>query len=783
MKIQCACGAKYSFDVTPEMAASPIRFVCPACGADSSDIVNLKIRQELVTIAPATPAAPALRIRHHQPTPAPAPAPADEPIPEAPAMATATCAKHPGAPAVEHCRVCQKPMCAKCMELFGYVCSPMCRARADSQGIAVPQYGRQRSVVQGRYRNTVRNVSLAGTAVALVLLGVWIWYSWVGSRPSVAFSVKFEDRAYSGASRICGANQLVFLHGDTLARYDLDTKKEIWTITLLDPAKIHNAAVRAQKAMQDAKATAEFNGKDMDEVKIPSLDSMEAQMNREAAAALQLYTTGQNIWVASDNQLTRYDWATGKPAANISLNGLGGLADHGDEVVATDENEQGQEVVTHINLATGLAHSDVIGDALVARAGVTHGATAGNAAAGGLPVGTPGADHRQALDPAKVAAQAQNLSMPARIALPAVLAGHMSEDRAMAEMDDSHPAGAAPASGPARPRQQFEWIPTRDGAIQFGVKLIESRMVTRNAMKPQSGRSALDGAVTTAQTTAVANEMLNDMQRDRGGATVVEDQSLYHVTVHRPDAKDVPDWSADVTGEPELYPLDTVNVVAAGTNLYVLDKMNKLLWTAKLSYPVEGGGWSTQNGDATYGQAPCVEHNGSLYVADQAVITAFDLANGNVRWRYQSVGVIGMMFDDKDNIYVNTTSASLESVKFSRQIDISRKTQSIILKLDPKTGQKLWDTVSLGFITYVSGKYVYTMQAYQPDDPPDSPYGVVQTGFETEPFVRIRRVDPATGKQMWEHYEQRAPVDAQFDHSNIRLVFRKEVELLKFFSL
>ena len=47
MKIQCSCGAKYTFDITPDMADKPVRFVCQQCGLDSSDFVNNLIRQEL----------------------------------------------------------------------------------------------------------------------------------------------------------------------------------------------------------------------------------------------------------------------------------------------------------------------------------------------------------------------------------------------------------------------------------------------------------------------------------------------------------------------------------------------------------------------------------------------------------------------------------------------------------------------------------------------------------------------------------------------------------------
>ena len=53
MKIQCSCGAKYALDISPEMAQTPVRFVCPACGVDASDFVNNLVRQELGLSEPA----------------------------------------------------------------------------------------------------------------------------------------------------------------------------------------------------------------------------------------------------------------------------------------------------------------------------------------------------------------------------------------------------------------------------------------------------------------------------------------------------------------------------------------------------------------------------------------------------------------------------------------------------------------------------------------------------------------------------------------------------------
>src|SRR5690349_8543318 len=57
MKLQCSCGAKYSFEVTPDMANEPVHFSCPACGMDYSEFVTNLVRQELGS-TPASAIAP-----------------------------------------------------------------------------------------------------------------------------------------------------------------------------------------------------------------------------------------------------------------------------------------------------------------------------------------------------------------------------------------------------------------------------------------------------------------------------------------------------------------------------------------------------------------------------------------------------------------------------------------------------------------------------------------------------------------------------------------------------
>ena len=53
MKIQCSCGTKYAFDITPEMGRTPVRFVCQKCGLDSSELVNELIRAGAAAAVPA----------------------------------------------------------------------------------------------------------------------------------------------------------------------------------------------------------------------------------------------------------------------------------------------------------------------------------------------------------------------------------------------------------------------------------------------------------------------------------------------------------------------------------------------------------------------------------------------------------------------------------------------------------------------------------------------------------------------------------------------------------
>jgi hypothetical protein len=783
MKLQCPCGAKYSFDITPEMAREPVRFVCPSCGYDSSDFVNEMIRKKLAEQAAASPTVPSEIPSAPEPAPAPAPArlrvatshshePASPAEAPAPSSARAVeCQRHPGEIAHERCVVCGKPLCPKCMELFGYVCSPLCKARATSNGIEIPYYENQKAATEAKMWRKVKIVSAAAALILVALLGTWVWYEWFGSRPKPVFFVRFDEKALSGMSKLCGKDQIVFLHGGTLARYDIKTKQQIWSRELIDKKNIEAEADREIKEFTEMANKISQTNPDY-EGKPPHRDELIRDLLEAAQAALDLRVSGQNVWVMSPEKLTQFDWNTGKTLKEISRAfGYGRMSARGDELIFTGENDSGQPVLTHVNLASGELKTENIGEPVSAD-------IAAAAPASGVSGGKAGA-----LDPNKVAARAQGLSLPAKIALPATLANAAHNQAINQALNGDQQPDAKPELRPIESDDGFQLVPSDNGNVEFSVKLLEKKITSRVAMKAPPKKSVLDGNLTASDTGAAANEILNEMQRNRGGDKVTEDESKYRVTVHLPDSKSSADWTGEVIGPPEVFPLKTVNVVAGNKTLIVLDKANKKLWQADLSYDISHT-MSEFGLKSLYGDGPCIERGDTLYVFDQAVLTAFDLANGNARWRVPTVGVVGIFFDDKGMLYVNTTTGSPDKIRYSRQIDVTDKTQPVIMKLDPKTGKTLWSSNEHGFVTYVSGKFIYAVSSFDPrdDDEPGNDNDLTAI-LRRPPFLRIRRVNPSNGSLMWEYSQDRAPLDIQFDGNSIELVFRKEVQVLRFFSL
>lgn len=788
MKIQCSCGVKYSFDVTPEMAAHPVQFICAACGVNSSSLVNQLIQQQLAGDQPPVTPPPPVVAASLPPAPAPAPAiriaapSAPSPAVTSPeADAPPPCLKHVGQFATNHCVVCQKPMCPQCMALFGWVCSPLCKSKAEANGIHVPEYDGQKSAVERQQWHKIGRIAAAITGFVALLLGAWFWYAWFGSVPKASYTAKFSNAASSGGLRLAAQGQTVVLHGGRLARHDSATKREVWSLDLLDRPRIADQAAVALKEMDDRRKEA---GGDSSSYLLPPLAEITRSMERGAESALSLHVSGENIWVESDDKLVQHDWNTGKAGKEIAVAiGFPGAARHDGELVVVAQASDGSKI-TRIDLASGDVKTETIArpnePVVAAPALAARGRPGIPAVAGPRPA--PGA---RPLDPATVARQAQNMPLPNRLALPATVAAAANQQRLMAELNEDAPRRPGGPATPPAELEDFRLIRSGNSFVQLSSRLIESRTVTRKVMKAPPKKSALDGPVNQAATAAIANEILNDMTRDRLGDTAEEDESLYQATVRRGG---VPDWTGDVIGHPSLVPLQTVDVVLAGKSITVLDKNNKKLWDAKLTYPVsERGGFDEDGETPSYGLGPCVERGDTFYLFDQGVLTCFELPTGNARWRLPTIGTAGLFFDDKGMIYVNTTTASPDSVKYTRQVDISAKTHNLVLKVDPKTGKTLWGAHNDGQVNYISGKFIYTVESHVTDEGTVEDDGLgglgIALGVTLRPHVRIKRLNPSNGRVMWEHFQQRGPLAVQFDKNQIQILFRKELQVLKFLVL
>ena len=400
-------------------------------------------------------------------------------------------------------------------------------------------------------------------------------------------------------------------------------------------------------------------------------------------------------------------------------------------------------------------------------------------------------DTDKQMDPAKVAQDAQNLPYAAKMALPATLSNTKHQNDLLQEMkDDDDPASGhtPPVGSSPAVRQAMDFLNHRGfvnskyGYVEWSSKVLEQLGRTRKVLRDRPGRSALESNPSVTNQAAIANEILNDMQRDRGGDSVTDDVSRYQVTVRRLDATDIPDWVGEVIGPPSVIQQKTVTIVAGGEMIIVLDKSNKKLWQANLSNKIGKGSGLDENdpGQTSTGLGPCVEHDGTLYVIDEATLTAFDLTTGNVRWRVPTIGILGVFFDGQGSMYVNSTTADLESLRYSRQIDINKKIAASVLRIDCQTGKVYWTVQPGGFVSHVDGKFVFCFASHQaPDLDPDALTtlpGMLNSAMD------IRRLDPKTGKTLFDYPEPRAPLSVRFNGNIIELVFRKEVEVLKFLS-
>ena len=793
IKVQCDCGTRFEFEVEPVNERMPVAIACPGCNADATPLANAVIREQLaansappqtpvrqVTVRQATPASPPAAAAPPAPAPqsglriskpadhaAPAAAPqASAAAPAAASLASSAegapkfCPKHKTEPAYETCVVCQKPICPKCMEQFGYVCSVYCKSQATSKRIYVPVYAHQKSVVEERSRSYGKLIGVGVFLLLLGLAGMWYWYTYYGRNPKVVYSVLLPktDSGLKASLRpddfyeLIGPNELLSIKNQQLALLDVTEAKQLWTVPLQGADEL--AAAKAARAkLEEARQKARSPRKTAaDESDFTEFDFDEAF----AYANPHVIATTNDIWVSGNGRLARFDRKTGSRKEVPLKEKIRDVTFGSDAILAVCGNSEDRESLTRITLSDGGIQTEEIGAAAKATPAPPKKAATDNP----KPVtdaDTTGAAQAKAIGTALATTQSGSVNKPrGRKPPPTVVQPKASatddEDLSDLFIEDRHP-----------------FILAGPNAVQFGMKMLERKTIAHEAMKPK-GKSILEnGNLAASQGLDLAQEMANDAERERTGGQEIEDVSRYLVTLHRYFAKDAPDWTGEVIGPPEFIPLTTVDIVAAGQTLYVFNKNNKKLWEAKLAYPA-GRHFES-------GHPPTLETNGTLYFADLGVLTCFELATGAVRWRMNSVGISHVQTDDRGRIYVSTTDAGQDHIRYSLQVNIHEKIKPVLLEVDPQKGKVLWRQESIGDDCMVSGKFLYstrmssTISALRLEEGPDSHYTLsLLSHSDGAPIWNFRRTN-------------RTLLKTEVQKNWILLQFADEVLVMKFFSL
>ena len=325
-----------------------------------------------------------------------------------------------------------------------------------------------------------------------------------------------------------------------------------------------------------------------------------------------------------------------------------------------------------------------------------------------------------------------------------------------------------------------EFFSTGANLVELRVRLLEPKVTFVQSIKPRGPTHITPNLTASSSSADVAEEVFNDIKRDQTGGVKGIDESRYEATLRRWIGAAPVEWKGEVTGVPMFFSLKTVDLLVAGKQLIVFDKQNKKLFSAQLTYPVNGhyqpDRWDRHS-------APAVEGNGGLYFFDEGVLTAFSLPSGEVRWRLPSVGISKVQFDDHGVLYVDSTSGSPEDIQYSDQIKLD-KAAPVLLKIDPASGKILWHVAQEGQGCFLSGPFLYAASAEQGGIALAN--GLAEAINAPRPdapvYFHLYRIDPADGKILWDFYRTEAPAELSFQQNRFLLRFGSDVQAWKFLT-
>lgn len=757
IKVQCPCGTRFQFEVMPVNGRMPTPVHCPTCNADDTELANALIQQQLsaATSAPVPAPASGLRVAGlHKAQPQPA-APVAPPASATPASETSAgevaplCPKHKTEAAIDVCKVCGKPICLKCMEQFGYVCGVYCRQQATAKRIYIPPCPHQKSVIAGKAHAKVKWIATGVTTVAVLMLGLWIWYTFMGREPKLVYSlpIPMMDPGSHHTLRpeeyyqLIAPGELLTVKNKHASLFDFNRQQQVWSTPLQTDAEA-----------EAAKSVKTTTG--------DSADAFRPESDYDLSNPSEVVLTTNDIWLAFRNEVLRLDRQTGQRKETLVRGNVLNFSSTEDALLAVCISPNGQRTLTRISLPDGTVQTANLAE----------------------PSGELKPTTRILAQKGLVNTNFPKLhQMPEMTNDPGIRRFTASSAEIMRGVKNSlqpNNGNIAPSRVPANALDEMgsyvvndEEVPpfilAGQNVIQFQATLLERKTVSHQAMKSKPNKSVLDSNVTASQGLDLAQEMMNDSRREATGGVEIEDVSRFQVTLHRWFADNVPDWTGEVTGPPSVYALKTVDLLVAGQTVMVFDKRNKKLWEAKMAFPIR----------TVANHPPFLEKGDALYFADAGVLACFELASGNVRWRLNSVGISSIQADERQNIYVTSTTAGPDQIMHPQEINLREKIHPLILKVNPKNGKVLWRLESVGDDCRLSGKFLYAtkerrvMAALRLEEGPDRHYN-------------LALLDRSSGSTIWNYHKvNRMVLKTEVQKNWILLQMADEVVVLKFFSL
>ncbi len=454
--------------------------------------------------------------------------------------------------------------------------------------------------------------------------------------------------------------------------------------------------------------------------------------DKESGSAMppQTYIDKDSIWICSGSRVVRLSRATGETRLSIPINGqFQSFTPSDTSLLVVSAKNETTRVVSRIDLASGTASSEEIS----------------------VP-------------------RAEKHAMPNELPPNVQPTAGVLLAQALDEQKFNKPLDA----------MSSEFFSTGANLVELRVKLLEPKVTFVQSIKPR-GPTHITSDLTAGSSTAdVAEEVFNDIKRDKTGGVKGIDESRYEATIRRWTGAVPAEWKGEVRGVPMFFSVKTVDLLVAGKLLTVFDKENKKLFDANLAYPIDGR-YNPDRWD--HHSVPAVENSGGLYFFDEGVLTAFSLPSGAVRWRLPSVGISKVLLDDHGALYVDSTSASPDDIQYSDQIKFEQAAP-VLLKINPASGKILWQVAKSGQSSFLSGPYLYTASAQQGGIAMAN--GLAEAVNAPRPdapvYFHIYRLDPTDGKILWDFYREYAPAEFSFQQNRFLVRFGTDVQVWKFLN-